>query len=93
MSRPVQVVVLGAGSWGTTVASLAARNTPTLLWARDSDTAEEVNRDHRNSRYLGDRPLPNDLRATSDLVEAARAADVLVVGVPSHAVRDRKSVV
>ena len=87
MSRPVQVVVLGAGSWGTTVASLAARNTPTLLWARDSDTAEEVSRDHRNSRYLGDRPLPKDLRATADLVEAARAADVLVVGVPSHAVR------
>lgn len=87
MARPVQVVVLGSGSWGTTVASLAARNTPTLLWSRDPATADEVNTDHRNSRYLGDRVLPEGLRATSDLVEAARAADVLVVGVPSHAVR------
>lgn len=87
MSRPVQVVVLGAGSWGTTVAGLAARNTPTLLWARNSDAADEINTEHRNSTYLGDRALPESMRATSDLIEAAREADVLVVGVPSHAVR------
>ncbi|MDV7352974.1 NAD(P)H-dependent glycerol-3-phosphate dehydrogenase [Rhodococcus oxybenzonivorans] len=87
MARPVRVVVLGAGSWGTTVAGLAARNTPTLLWARSSDTADEINTVHRNSRYLGDRVLPDSMRATDDLVEAAQEADVLVVGVPSHAVR------
>ncbi|MFD4366881.1 NAD(P)H-dependent glycerol-3-phosphate dehydrogenase [Rhodococcus sp. NPDC058521] len=87
MSRPVQLVVLGAGSWGTTVAGLAARNTPTLLWARSSDTRDEINTQRRNSKYLGDRPLPESMRATSDLIEAAREADVLVVGVPSHAVR------
>ncbi|MFD1812656.1 NAD(P)H-dependent glycerol-3-phosphate dehydrogenase [Rhodococcus gannanensis] len=88
MARPVRVVVLGAGSWGTTVASLAARNTPTLLWARDADSADEINTEHRNTRYLGDHPLRADLRATSDIVEAAHEADVLVVGVPSHAVRE-----
>ncbi|CRK50857.1 Glycerol-3-phosphate dehydrogenase (NAD(P)+) 1 [Rhodococcus sp. RD6.2] len=88
MARPVRVVVLGAGSWGTTVASLAARNTPTLLWSRDADSADEINTAHRNSRYLGDHALRKDLRATSDIVEAAQEADVLVVGVPSHAVRE-----
>ncbi|MFE7421001.1 NAD(P)H-dependent glycerol-3-phosphate dehydrogenase [Rhodococcus sp. NPDC057529] len=87
MARPVRVVVLGAGSWGTTVAGLAARNTPTLLWARNSDTADEINTEHRNSRYLGERALPDSMRSTADLVEAAHEADVLVVGVPSHAVR------
>ncbi|NLG56020.1 MAG: NAD(P)H-dependent glycerol-3-phosphate dehydrogenase [Rhodococcus sp.] len=87
MSRPVNVVVLGAGSWGTTVATLAARNTPTLLWARDQQVADEINTDRRNSRYLGDRILPEGVRATADLHQAAREADVLVVGVPSHAVR------
>ncbi|MFE3290865.1 NAD(P)H-dependent glycerol-3-phosphate dehydrogenase [Rhodococcus sp. NPDC059234] len=91
MSRPVRVVVLGAGSWGTTVASLAARNTPTLLWARETDAADEINTEHRNTRYLGDHLLPPDLRATTDIVEAANAADVLVVGVPSHAVRETLS--
>lgn len=87
MSRPVKVVVLGAGSWGTTVATLATRNTPTLLWARDSAVADEINTDRRNSRYLGDRILPEGLRATDDLAYAASEADVLVVGVPSHAMR------
>lgn len=85
--RPVQVSVLGGGSWGTTVAALAAQNTPTLLWSRDPRTADEINTDHRNTRYLEDRPLTPSLRATSDLREAAEHADVLVVGVPSHAIR------
>ncbi|WP_068160932.1 NAD(P)H-dependent glycerol-3-phosphate dehydrogenase [Rhodococcus phenolicus] len=87
MARPVRVVVLGSGSWGTTVAGLAAQNTPTLVWSRTAETAAEINDEHRNSRYLGDRELPADLRATDDLIAAAREADVLVVGVPSHAVR------
>lgn len=86
-ARPVHVVVLGSGSWGTTVAALAAHNTPTLLWARDPDTVTEINERRRNSRYLGDRELPDGLRATTDIAEAAHEADVLVVGVPSHAVR------
>ncbi|MDN5759218.1 MAG: NAD(P)H-dependent glycerol-3-phosphate dehydrogenase [Tomitella sp.] len=87
MSRPVRVVVLGSGSWGTTVASLAARNTPTLLWSRRGEVADEINRDHRNAQYLGDRALPDALVATDDLEQAAAEADVLVVGVPTAAVR------
>jgi glycerol-3-phosphate dehydrogenase (NAD(P)+) len=87
MTRTVHVTVLGGGSWGTTVASLAATNTDTLLWARDPDVADEINTEHRNTRYLDDRPLPESLRATSDLVEAAECADVLVVGVPSQFMR------
>jgi glycerol-3-phosphate dehydrogenase (NAD(P)+) len=87
LSRPVHVTVLGGGSWGTTVASLAAANTPTLLWARDPDVAAEVAHAHTNERYLESRRLPTSLRATADIAEAASEADVLVVGVPSHAVR------
>jgi glycerol-3-phosphate dehydrogenase (NAD(P)+) len=83
----VQVTVLGSGSWGTTVASLAAANTPTLLWARDGDLATEINEQHNNSRYLDGRELTPALRATSDLEEAVSSADVLVVGVPSHGIR------
>ena len=50
MSRRIRIAVLGAGSWGTTVASLASRNTQTTLWARDPATADEINREHRNTR-------------------------------------------
>jgi glycerol-3-phosphate dehydrogenase (NAD(P)+) len=42
MTRPIHVGVLGGGSWGTTVATLAARNTETRLWARDADIAREI---------------------------------------------------
>jgi glycerol-3-phosphate dehydrogenase (NAD(P)+) len=87
MSRPVHVTVLGAGSWGSTVASIAAANTPTTLWARDPATAEEVTAERTNRRYLGDHRLHRDLRATADLEEAVTRADVLVVGVPTQGIR------
>src|SRR5262245_25616936 len=81
------VAVIGAGSWGTTVASLAAAKAPTVLWARRPETAEEVGSAHTNSRYLGDAPLDPNLRATADLEQAVRAAEVLIMGVPSHGFR------
>ncbi len=83
----LRVCVLGAGSWGTTVASLAARNAPTVLWARKADTADEVNRAHTNERYLPKAKLPRALRATASIEEAVRDADLIAVGVPSHGQR------
>jgi glycerol-3-phosphate dehydrogenase (NAD(P)+) len=80
--------VIGGGSWGTTVASLTARNTPTLLWTRRPEVAEEIDRDHVNSQYLPGQGLDPALRATSDLARAAVDADVLVMAVPSHGFRD-----
>jgi glycerol-3-phosphate dehydrogenase (NAD(P)+) len=84
----MNVTVLGAGSWGTTVASIVAKRNPSTLWARDADVAREIDERHTNSRYLHGFPLPDRLRATSDLEEAVSAADVLVVGIPSHAFRE-----
>ncbi|MEZ5218306.1 MAG: NAD(P)H-dependent glycerol-3-phosphate dehydrogenase [Ilumatobacteraceae bacterium] len=83
----LRVAVIGAGSWGTTVASLAARNAPTVLWARRAELAEEISRDHRNRDYLGDAPLPDALRATADMAEAVSDADIVVVAVPSDGFR------
>src|SRR4051794_27349552 len=85
--RQVKVAVLGAGSWGTTVAALAARNVDTVLWARDPAVAEEINTRHVNPRYLTDFTLPERLRATDSLDEAVSHADVLITGVPSHGLR------
>ncbi len=88
MSRQTRVAVIGGGSWGTTVASLAARNAPTVLWTRRPETAEEINCDHVNSAYLPDVPLDERLDATCDIEEATTAADVLVMAVPSHGFRN-----
>jgi glycerol-3-phosphate dehydrogenase (NAD(P)+) len=84
---PIRVAVVGAGSWGTTVAALASRNAPTVLWARRRELADEIRRDHRNSEYLADFELPAELTATAALDEAVGGADVLVMGVPSHGMR------
>jgi glycerol-3-phosphate dehydrogenase (NAD(P)+) len=83
----LRVSVLGGGSWGTTVAALASHNEPTVLWARSAETANEINRSHRNERYLPGATLPKSLRATSSIEEAVRDADVVVLGVPSQVMR------
>ena len=83
-----RVTVLGAGSWGTTVANLAARNTPTVIWGRSEEVVAQINDEHMNRRYLDGLPLNAELRASCDLEAAVKDCDVLVMGVPSHSFRD-----
>jgi glycerol-3-phosphate dehydrogenase (NAD(P)+) len=86
--REPKVVVIGGGSWGTTVASICARRGPTLQWVRSDETANDINENHRNTKYLGNEvELARNLKATTDFSEAAQAADVIVMAVPSHGFR------
>ena len=80
----LNVAVLGGGSWGTTVASMVTRNAPVTLWARNPATVAEINTHHTNEVYLPGASLPEKLVATSDLREAVRGADVIVMGIPSQ---------
>jgi glycerol-3-phosphate dehydrogenase (NAD(P)+) len=88
VTRQAGVAVVGAGSWGTTVASMVARRTPTVIWARRPEVAGEIESEHTNQAYLPDRVLDPALRATADLEEAVSRADVLVMAVPSHGFRE-----
>ncbi|MGH7338079.1 MAG: NAD(P)H-dependent glycerol-3-phosphate dehydrogenase, partial [Myxococcota bacterium] len=81
------MAVLGAGSWGTTVATLACRNAPTRLWSRRPEIAQEINEQRTNDRYLPRTPLPRALLATDSIEEAVRDADLIVMGVPCRGVR------
>jgi glycerol-3-phosphate dehydrogenase (NAD(P)+) len=83
----LKVGVVGAGSWGTTVAALVTRNAPVTLWARHQSVADEINERHTNSKYLPEATLPDTLVATADLEEAVADKDVVVMGVPSHGFR------
>jgi glycerol-3-phosphate dehydrogenase (NAD(P)+) len=83
----VKVAVIGAGSWGTAVASIACANADAVLWARRPELADTINADHVNDAYLPNIALPTDLEATSSLEAACTGADVVVVGVPSHGCR------
>jgi glycerol-3-phosphate dehydrogenase (NAD(P)+) len=87
--RPeLTVGVIGAGSWGTTVAAMTCGNATTQLWARRPDLADEINTAHTNSTYLPSYDLPHALRASSSLDEVVSASDVIVMAVPSHGYRE-----
>ena len=88
MAMASRVAVIGAGSWGTTVAAMVSRNAPTILWCRRPELADEIATDHQSRGYLPDILLPKQLEATSSLEEACRDADVVVMGVPSHGFRE-----
>jgi glycerol-3-phosphate dehydrogenase (NAD(P)+) len=83
----MKVTVVGAGSWGTSVAAIASANADAWLWARDPALAEAIDRTHCNPEYLPDIALPDPLRATASIEAACRDADVVVMGVPSHGFR------
>src|SRR6476619_8037705 len=83
----MRIAVLGAGSWGTTVASLLASHNDCTVWARDPELAREIYERDANSRYLPGFALPSNLKATADLEKAVHDVDLLVVGVPTHGFR------
>lgn len=81
-----RVAVLGAGSWGTALASLLARNgARTTLWGRDAAAMDAMAATHRNARYLPDLDLPGSLAFSTDLGDALADADIVLIAVPSHA--------
>ncbi|MFQ5554017.1 MAG: NAD(P)H-dependent glycerol-3-phosphate dehydrogenase [Acidimicrobiia bacterium] len=84
----MKVVVVGAGSWGTTVAALIGHKQPVTLWSRRTALAEVINATAENPDYLPQCRLPEGVAATSDLEAAVEAADVIVMGVPSHGYRE-----
>lgn len=84
----MRCTVLGGGSWGTALAvQLARQGHDTVIWDRNADRCDVVNREHRNPRYLKEVRLPPSLRASADLGAATTHADLLVPVVPSHALR------
>ncbi|MEX0663719.1 MAG: NAD(P)H-dependent glycerol-3-phosphate dehydrogenase [Acidimicrobiia bacterium] len=84
----VKACVVGAGSWGTTVAALMAENVDVTLWARDADLAARLDANHENDRYLPGIRIPDRVRAMHDLSAVCSEADVVVIAVPSHGFRD-----
>lgn len=83
----IRMAVVGAGSWGTTIASLAAANTPTTLWARRSEVVESINSHHINPDYISAVGLSPELQASGSLADTVSNADVVVMAVPSQGFR------
>jgi len=82
------VAVLGAGSWGTALAMLVARNgRTTYLWGHDAAHMARMAHERQNSRYLPGITFPETLHIREDLVELAAEVSNFLVVVPSHAFR------
>jgi glycerol-3-phosphate dehydrogenase (NAD(P)+) len=82
-----RVAVVGAGAWGTTLASIVARREPVLLVSHRAEVADEINATRRNERRLPGIDLPEALSATADVRALAGCADLVIFAAPSSHVR------
>ncbi|HLX81195.1 MAG TPA: NAD(P)H-dependent glycerol-3-phosphate dehydrogenase [Burkholderiales bacterium] len=82
------LAVLGAGAWGTALATALASRHRVALWARDPAQAEALTAARRNARYLPDVELPDALRIESDLDRALPGVTMLIAATPVAGLRD-----
>lgn len=80
--------VIGAGAWGTALAqAMASNGSEVVIWARESELVDEINRSHSNSLFLPSAKLAPSIRATGDLGELAALPVLLVVTPAQHLAR------
>jgi len=84
-----RIAILGAGSWGTALAIVAARSRHEVrLWSRDREVVSSINERHVNPKYLRFAATPDAISATTHAAAALDNASILVIAAPSHAVRE-----
>ncbi|QXT40630.1 NAD(P)H-dependent glycerol-3-phosphate dehydrogenase [Gymnodinialimonas ceratoperidinii] len=80
--------VIGAGAWGTALAaSLAEDGTAVKIWGRSAAVVDDITNNNRNSAFTGEAPLPPSLSGCYEMADALRGADVVLLVVPSGAIR------
>jgi glycerol-3-phosphate dehydrogenase (NAD(P)+) len=85
----MQVVVLGAGSWGTALSMVLADNEHEVrLWSHNPSQVEEINTKHMNHKYLPDIILPENIVAFSTLSDALKNIEIVILAVPTKAIRE-----
>ncbi|MCL2008231.1 MAG: NAD(P)-dependent glycerol-3-phosphate dehydrogenase [Treponema sp.] len=80
----IHTAIIGAGAWGTAIAKVIAdKGKDVMIWALEKETCDDINRQHINSRFLPEIQLPVNVRASTDLIEAASGRKFLILAVPS----------
>lgn len=83
------ITVLGAGSWGTALALLLARNAHNVtLWGRNAEHMHNMAQQRCNPYFLADFAFPDNLAVTANLESAVRSADLILIAIPSEAFRE-----
>ncbi len=84
-----KIAIIGAGSWGTALAVVAARAGHSItLWSRNEDVVSSINERRVNSRYLTTTSIPETVSATADIPTALHEASMVLLAAPSHAARE-----
>jgi glycerol-3-phosphate dehydrogenase (NAD(P)+) len=84
-----QIAIIGAGSWGTALAVVAARAGHSVaLWSRSAEVVSSINERRLNSRYLTSTSVPERVTATADVRTALQGAAMVLLAAPSHAARE-----
>ncbi len=84
-----KIAVIGAGSWGTANAiSLSKKGIEVNLWVRNFDLLGKIKDTRENSNYLPGVTLPSNIEISNDMEYCCKDADIVVLGTPSHAVRE-----
>ena len=79
-----QIAILGAGAWGTAVAKVIAdKGKEVVIWCLEESVRDDINQRHCNSRFLPEVTLPENLRASTNIEEAAANREFLILAVPS----------
>ncbi len=82
------IAVIGAGNWGTTIAChLAKKDYDVCLWVHEEELAEIIKTTRRNAWYLPDLVIPNNVRATTDFIDAILKARFIINAVPTQFIR------
>ncbi|MCV6636628.1 NAD(P)H-dependent glycerol-3-phosphate dehydrogenase [Candidatus Albibeggiatoa sp. nov. NOAA] len=85
MSVDSPILVLGAGSWGTALALVLARNGHSIwLWSHEQPHVDQMRAERQNNQFLPDYPFPDNIELVDDLACATKTQQILIV-VPSHA--------
>jgi glycerol-3-phosphate dehydrogenase (NAD(P)+) len=84
-----RISVIGAGAFGTSLATVAARNGhDVVIYARDSEVVASINNDHVNCKYLSEFTLLPNITATLDVTEALTNVDMIILALPAQVVPD-----
>jgi glycerol-3-phosphate dehydrogenase (NAD(P)+) len=84
-----KISIIGSGSFGTALSVVLTKSgNEVTLWARETEVAEGINKNHINPSYLTDVNLPESIVCTTDHQKALQGAEMVVIATPSHAVRE-----
>lgn len=85
----LKIVILGAGAWGSAIGNLLADNQHDVsLYAIDNNIINDINNNHKNSKYLNDIVLNKNLKATNAIDKLLIDVDILIIAIPSKSIKE-----